>query len=289
MAQSGRLKKLLAVALLGLAASSAPAIAQKAAGKGAVKKQVAPAAPPAVANVDVATARVELFGADPDKAVAAATKLGQVKAAGALDALLDALALGLHPKVAAAALEAVGNHKSPQSIDVLTYYSKNRNPELRARATTALGKLDDKRARAAAYAAFTDGDKSVRAAACKAAEDNKDRSTAEPLIALLQKGDEAAVTALAAIANPDIARKLGELVGQAPDDLLARTLGLILLRPDFGTEQAYAEVVVSIGKVPGDEAVVQLTNFISATPEKPPRLSRRRAQEILDQRLGGGN
>ncbi len=49
------------------------------------------------------------------------------------------------------------------------------------------------------------------------------------------------------------------------------------------------ELVKALGKIPGDEAVVALTEFLSAVPESPPRLSRREAQTIYEQRLGGGN
>ncbi len=252
-------------------------------------KPVAPAAPVENKNLDVPAARNELLGGDVEKAAAAAQRLGTTKQPAALEALLDGLALGLHPRVATAALDSVGNHKSPAAIDVLVQYTKNRNPDVRARAVLALGQIEDKRARNAAWVGFHDGEKTVRAAACKVAELTKDKAATEPLVKLLVKGDEATATALAAIATPDLARKLGELIGQAPDDLLARTLGLVLLRPDFGKEEVYVEVVTTIGKIPGTEAVVALTNFISATPEKPPRLSRRKAQEIYEMRLSGGN
>jgi HEAT repeat protein len=267
----------------------------KAAPAAAKKKAPVPPTPPAAPaviddkTVDVAAARTDLLGSDVDKAVAGAKRLGTTRQPAALEALLDGLALGLHPRVAAAALDSVGYHRNAASIDVLAQYAKNRNPEVRARAVLALGQIGDKRALGAAWVAFHDADKSVRAAACKVAETTKDRSATDPLVKLLVKGDEATVTALAALATPDLARKLGELIGQAPDDLLARTLGLVVLRPDFGKEEVYVEVITTIGKIPGAEAVVALTNFISATPEKPPRLSRRKAQEIYELRLSGGN
>jgi HEAT repeat protein len=266
-------------------AAPAPAQAKK-------KAPVAPTPPtPTVddKSVDVAAARTELLGGDVDKAQAAAKKLGTTKQPAALDALLDGLALGLHPRVAAAALDSVAYHKNPSAIDVLVQYSKNRNADVRARAVLALGQIGGNRALAAAWAGFHDADKTVRAAACKVAETTKDRAATDSLVKLLVKGDEATVTALAAVATPDLARKLGELLGQAPDDLLARTLGLVVLRPDFGKEEVYVEVITTIGKIPGAEAVVALTNFISATPEKPPRLSRRKAQELYELRLSGGN
>lgn len=280
-------------ALTGAEASAAePA---KAAPVAAKKKAPVPPTPPAAPgaiddkSVDVAAARTDLLGGDIEKAAAAAKRLGTTRQPAALEALLDGLALGLHPRVAAAAIDSVGYHKSPAAIDVLAQYVKNRNPEVRARAVLALGQIGDRRALGAAWTGFHDADKSVRAAACKVAETTRDKGAIDPLVKLLVKGDEATVTALAALATPDLARKLGELIGQAPDDLLARTLGLVVLRPDFGKEEVYVEVITTIGKIPGAEAVVALTNFISATPEKPPRLSRRKAQEIYELRLSGGN
>ncbi len=256
-------------------------------GPKAAKSPVEPPAAPA--NIDVLATRAVFAGSDVEKAAAAAQRLGASRQGGALDALLDGLALGLHPRVAAAALDAVAGHRSASAIDVLVLYARNRNPELRGRAILALGQIEDKRARVAAWTGFHDADKGVRAASCKVAETTKDKSATDLLVQLLVKGDEASATAIAANAAPDLARKLGELIGQAPDDLLARTLGLVLLRNDFGKEEVYVEVVVTIGKIPGAEAVVALSSFISATPEKPPRLSRRKAQEIYEMRLSGGN
>jgi HEAT repeat protein len=171
---------------------------------------------------------------------------------------------------------------------VLAGYAHHRRPTVRARAVWALGQLDDKRAVTLAYAGFTDEDKVVRAAACKVVEERKDASQTDELINLLLKNDEAVAPALAAIGTPALARKLSELFGQAPDDLLARTLGLMLLRPDLGKEDVYVELVNTIAKIPGEEAITALSTFISKTPETPPRAARKRAQEQYDQRLSGG-
>jgi HEAT repeat protein len=238
--------------------------------------------------VDVNAAKADLMSNDPDRAAAAAQKLGTATEAGAIDVLLDALAMGLHPHVSAVALASVGLKNDPKSIDVLLHYATNRNADVRAQAILGMQAFDDKRIHGAVFEAFTDGEKSVRAAACKVVEVRKDKSAADPLIALLEKGDEATVNALAAIATPELSRRLGELIDEAPPALLAETLGAILLRKDLGKEEAYAQVVEALGKIPGEEAVVALSNYLSAVPEKPPRLSRRRAAEIVAERLGGG-
>ena len=252
------------------------------------KKKKGKEPPPAVVTVDVAATRAELFGEDADKAAAAAGKLGQSRQPGALDALLDGLAMGLHPRVAVASIDAVAAHKDPNAIDSLLHYARNRNPEVRAHTITALGQLDDKRAAAAWKGGFRDGDHTVRAASAKIALNRKEAAVAPELIALMKKGDDAAPAALAAVAGPDTAIKVGELIGEAPDRLIAECLGALLLRTDLGKEDIYVEMVRALGKIPGEEAVVALTAFISATPEKPVRQSRREAQTIYEQRLGGG-
>ena len=42
------------------------------------------------------------------------------------------------------------------------------------------------------------------------------------------------------------------------------------------------QVVRALGKVPGSEAVEQLSSYIEKTPEKPPRQSRREAEAIIE-------
>jgi HEAT repeat protein len=203
--------------------------------------------------------------------------------------LLDALALGLPPEEAAAALDALaaGKHEK-ETVDVIVRYASYRDPAVRARAVYALGVLDDARARATILRAIGDQDKEVRSAAGRAAAIRKDLGVVKPLLTLLKKGDETAVASLAAVANADVARQVAELVNEAPDALVAQCLGLMLLRKDLGPEQAYVDVVRALGKIPGNDAVVALTGFIGSVPESSPRPSRKEAQAIYEQRLGGG-
>lgn len=238
------------------------------------------------ANVNVAEERAALLGDDADRAAAAAANLA-IKKPGALDALIDGLAMGLHPTVAVAALDALAAHGDARAFDVAAHYAHHRNARIRAAAVRALGTLDDARAQQAVLAALHDGHVDVRAAAAQVVADKKLKKGIEPLMALLTKGDEAAASALAALADPALAAAIGELIGTAPDALLARCLGMILLRPDFKPESARVEVVRALGKVPGNEALEQLTNYVASTPENPPRQSRREAEALVEARLGG--
>ncbi len=221
------------------------------------------------------------------KAEAAALALGLSKSPKAVTALLDALAMGLHPRVAAVALESVAKHAKPESFETVSYYTHHRSPRVRSAAVKAMGTLKDKRAKRLVLKALRDSHKSVRAAAAALLAAKKNKQAIEPLMELLKKGDESSAMALAALANADLARGLGELIGSAPDGLLARCLGAILMRPDFKPEEARVEVVRTLGKIPGNDSLEQLTNYLGAIPENPPRDSRTEADKIVELRLGG--
>ncbi len=256
------------------------------------KKKKKDDAPAAAKLMSPEEAAVEIKNADPAVAARAAEALGAAKArksARALDALLDALALGLHPDVAAAALVAVGNHAKPSALDTIEYYAGYRNPKVRAAAITAAGAFSDARSTQLVLAALHDAHASVRSAAAEVVRQRKLGQGIEPLIALLKRGDDAAVLALAATADADLARVIAEQIGSAPDGALARCLGAILMRPDFSSDDARVQVVYALGKIPGNESLEQLTNYVGSVPENPPRQSRKEAETIIEQRLAGGN
>jgi len=253
------------------------------------KRKKAGKAKPKRVAVNVVKSIANLQSADVDTSRKAAKRLGFTRDARALEALLNRLALGAHPKVAAAALTSVARYASPKAHDTVKLYLGYRDSRVRAAAVTALGSIKQARTVKPILAALRDGTKTVRAAACKVIEKRKIRQAIEALLALMKKGDEATAPAVAAMANPNLARLVGELIGKAPNSVVARTLGLILLRPSFKPENARVEVVKALGKVPGTDAVEQLSAYLEAIPEKPPRQSRRMAQKYLETRLGGGN
>ena len=263
----------IVAALAAVLVAAAPAAAQKG-GKG--KKAAA-----AKVKVDVAAEQARLAGTDADQAIAAAAALGASPEPAAHDALADALATGLAPEVAIAALAALGKRPAKGDAALLRFYARHRDVDVRAAAlvptadaTILIGGLRDEHPK-------------VRAAAARAIAEGKHRAAAEPLLALLAKGDEPAAAALAAIADVELARVIGEQLGQVPDALLAAALGGILLRKDFGPDTARVEVVRALGKVAGAEATTALADYVEATPENPPRASRREAEAMVEARLGG--
>ncbi|MCB9573575.1 MAG: hypothetical protein H6709_15965 [Kofleriaceae bacterium] len=258
--------------------------AQSAKGKAPAKTPKGAKAPP----VDVAAEQARLDGADAKAAADAAARLGTSADPAAHDALLDALATGVDPDVAVAALRAVAMHPGKDDLAVVGYYAHYRDDQVRAAAAAALGALGGVGAHKAVIAALHDDSAAVRAAAAGAVTAGKIKEAAEPLLQLLAKGDPASAKALAVIADVELARFIGEQLGQVPDGLLAECLGAILMRPDFGNEAAKLQVVRALGKVAGPEATQALADYVSATPEKPPRQSRREAEAMVESRLEGG-
>jgi HEAT repeat protein len=276
-------------AALATAAGAAPGGAAGAAPGGAAapaKGKVAPAKGKAVPT-DVAASAAKLVGSDSGAAVAAAAALGQSADPAAHDALLDGLATGLAPDTAAHALAALTAHPAPPDVALLVLYAGHHHEGARAAAVEALGAYPDPVARKAAVAALGDGEQVVRDAAARAIAHGKIREGVDRLMALLDRGDTAAPPALAELADADMAHAIGEHLGTAPAPVLALTLGKILRRADF-PDPARVQVVRTLAKVPGPESTSALTDYVEATPEKPPRPSRKEAEQVVEARLSGG-
>ena len=241
---------------------------------------------PKKVKVDVAAQKAALFGADADKGKAAAVELGKTDDGAAHAALLDGLGTGLHPDVAAAALTSLGAAPRPGDVTTLGRYVRARNTAVRTAAVRALGGHTD--AGPLILAALRDHEEPVRAAAAEAVVARKSKGASEPLLALLDKGEIPAAKALAAIADADLARVIGEHIGTAPDGALAQCLGGILVRPDFANEAAKVQVVRALAKLAGPEAITALGDYVDATPATPVKQSRREAEAALKEKLGGG-
>jgi hypothetical protein len=90
------------------------------------------------------------------------------------------------------------------------------------------------------------------------------------------------------MADPELARKIAEQLGQVPDASLALCLGLVLKRADFGPDPARVDIVRAIAKIQDPAAITALTEYIDGTPKNPPRPSRHEAEMVVSARLDGG-
>jgi HEAT repeat protein len=241
------------------------------------------------AKVDLGPTIAALNGVDLEAAVKAAETLGASTDPAAHDALLDALAMGLPGTVAVSAVMALTLHPAPPDVAALRRYAGHHNPTVRGAAIGALATYPDPNARKAVAGGLRDMAGSVRSSAASAAAKGRVREAIDPLFELLARGEEPASKALAAMADADLARKIGDHLGKVPDVILAQTLGLVLRRADFGPDAARVELVRAIGKISDPAAVAALTDYIDATPANPPRQSRQEAQKMVEARLSGGD
>lgn len=261
---------------LGGSAMAAPAKgAAKAAAKGKVKSELA-------------SAVTALNGTAVEEAAKAADELGASADPAAHDALLDALAWGLPPAVAVNAIAALGQHPAPPDVAALKRYAGHHDQSVRSAALAVLAMYPSPEAHQIVLGGLHDAAGNVRGAAAAAAAKGHIREAVEPLFALLARGEEPASRALAAMADPDLARKIGDELGKVPDAALAQCMGLILKRADFGPDDARVEIVRALGKIQDKAALDALGDYVDATPKNPPRQSREEAAKMVEARLGGG-
>jgi len=151
-----------------------------------------------------------LSGANADEAAKAAEQLGAMPEPAAHDALLDALAFGLPAEPAAAALAALAKHPAPPDVSALKRYASHHNFAVRSAAFGVLALYPDPAAHAAIVGGLHDTAAPVRAAAAAAAAKGRVREAQPALFELLERGEESAARALAQLADPDLARKIGD-------------------------------------------------------------------------------
>jgi hypothetical protein len=295
-------------------------------GKGAAAAPAAPPSASGPEDAQMSGLIGELRGKE-DQALGAVKKLAALDTPRATEILLGELSLGLQPKVAGAVLDVLLHKRSADSLPVLSLYAKHRNPELRKRAVSALAALVVPTAGAAGgaaggaqpvakgskaggkvpaapaapalsaaqqaqvvpllIAALSDANTDVRAVAAEALGARRERSAEPALIKLLLRKDAAAPAALGQIGGTETARALAEMIGTVPDRLLAETLGLLLVRPDFGPDPLRLEVVKTLGKLSGSQPIDLLTDYLTATSKDKAdkaRPSRAEAQKIIEQR-----
>lgn len=229
--------------------------------------------------------RGELLSGDEAKAQEAAKKLGASSNGKSIDVLLEGVAAGASPRLLSSLISALSEKRDARVVPVLAHYAKSRNLELRLKALGALGKKADKRVVPALIGALSDSSVDVRAEAAAALGNRRERSAEASLLKLFSRKDPSAAAALAAIATPDLAHRLSEMLDQVPDSLLCNTLGRILKRSDFGPEPIRMELVRTLAKVPGGDSTTALIEYVTATEDKG-RPSRLEAQKVINQRHG---
>ena len=229
----------------------------------------------------------KLAADDLDAATNAAASLGNEGSKAAREALLSALSVGLHPKVAEAALLGLAKVADSSCFDTMLVYTRSRSEPVRAAAYRGLANLSDKRAEAKLLNALDDESGVVRKIAIEEIERAENRAAMPKLVSLIEKGDLAAGKAFGSMADAEDARKIAETVGRFPDDALAMALGTMLLRPEFDPEPTRVQVVRAMSKLRTKTVKEMLSKYSELDGSVGGRDSLKEARAVLDSLSGG--
>lgn len=272
------MRTLLVATVLGLMAATASA--QPARPVGGVR-----AKPTKLAKADAAKATAALVGGDVAAAARAAAQLGGSADPAHHEPVLDAFATGVHPDVLVAGLTAMTTTATKTDLQVIALYTRFRDPAVRAAALrTYSASIADPALVLESLRAF---DASVRGSAAEVAGRLKLAEAVPALLTLLDKGETPAALALGSMADEALARSVAEHLGVAPDATLARALGAMLARSEFGPETTRVDLVRTLSKLSGVEPLDALEAYVKIAPANPPRQSRREAEAVLKARQTG--
>jgi hypothetical protein len=252
------------------------------------------AAKPAGPKLDVLALKRALETGNEQAVLGALAEVANAKAQAAVTAPLvnDLLARGGSAAVLTRALEVVGELAQPSSSVPVTSYLRHRSPILRRAAAQALGGTGGAPATTGLRAALHDADASVRRIAAGSLGMLKAREAVPDLFAVMFKppppcdcaqGDKAclarcdqssgsmpeAAAAIGGMCAVDECKKLVDLVGKLPFDLVKRGLEPLLLRPESEVTESYKlEVIDRLRKLQTPEARRFLETVRSRYPEK---------------------
>ncbi len=243
------------------------------------------------AALNVEHLRSELAGADGLRAQAAADRLataGKRQLENARSALQDALAVGLAPDVAIASLDALANLGKGADLGIVKLYLSHRRPSVRATALSSMAVLALPTAEGVIVGGLRDRELEVRKTAAGLIAEYKLKSGIGALVALLRRGEEDVIGPLGKLASAELAQAVADLQEKAPDRLVAKALGAMLLNPKFGPDDVRLEVVQILGGIPGGEAVKALDAYVASIPPSSKRESRAEALAASEKRRSGG-
>jgi HEAT repeat protein len=208
----------------------------------------------------------------------------------AAGAIADLLRQGQPPLLTQAALETlgetIGNSQADGAIDVLSWYSHQRNVALRRVAVTSLGKVHGPVAAKALRAALSDPDDVVRGLAATelgglTANPQGKETVSALFVALDHKVEEAAASIGQLCDAADCERLAGKLgSGRVPFDVMAGALDQVLLRPPKEVDEPTKVAIV--GRV-RELGTAEANQFLRDLQTKWPAKGSPRVKQSIDQ------
>ncbi len=267
------LTTLAALADGGAWAAKSPKVAKAKAGKTPAAKML-PAA-------ELEALGTQLAAIDENAATGAAKKLGESGAANAVEPLMEVLAVGTSPPVAAEAIAALEKLNNPKALAILTLYSGNRNIPVRLAAVKALATIKDDRVTGILLERLGDSASEVRAASAEALAMRKEPRAQERLYLLVSRSDTGAAGPLGKLIVPEQIPRVAELFGRVESNVLALVFGEFLKRPEV-PDRLRLDVVRTLARIPGQASTTALVEYLATVPANDGRPSKDEAQKVLD-------
>ena len=191
------------------------------------------------AHVVVASSRLpsntieRLQSGDPARVESAIDDVRVAGSAGAVavPTIASLLRQGMPLSLTQAALETLGETESSEASDVLAWYSRHREVEVRKAAVRALGHAGGPEAVRSLRVALTDSEPTVRALAATSLGTLHAHDAVPDLFAALDHEVKEAAASLGQVCEPSDCEKLMGTLGRLPFDVVTSGLERVLFRP----------------------------------------------------------
>jgi HEAT repeat protein len=228
-------------------------------------------APAATPKLDLARLKRALETGDEAQKVAALVELAAAPKSQAPAAALlvnDVLSRGASVPVLEKALDAEQRLAQASSSAVVVPYVRHRNPALRRAATRALAATGGPVAVKALRELLHGSDPALRRDAASALAGLKAAEAVDDLFAVLGKDVPEAAAAVGQLCKPSDCKKLVELIGKLPFDVMQTGLEPLLLRPDSEIPEAFKlDLLERLRKLQTKEVSVFLQTVLARFPK----------------------
>jgi HEAT repeat protein len=198
----------------------------------------------------------------------------------AVPAIVELLKNGLSVPLTQAALETLGDTESPGASEVLAWYSRHRNAELRRAAVQALAKTRGPVATKALRAALSDLDPAIRAVSATGLGSMKAKEAVGDLFVALEHKVEEAAASIGQLCMGNECERLAGKLGSVPFDVVTGGLDEVMLRPAADvSDDLKLKIVGRVREVGTAEA----HRFLKSVQGKWPARWSPRVKQAIDQ------
>jgi hypothetical protein len=199
--------------------------------------------------------------------------------ASAVPCIVELLQTGLPLPLTIAAIEALGDTESSASAEVLSWYVRHRDVDVRRAAVGAIAKTRAPNASRVLRAALSDADPAVRGIAASSLGDLKAFDAETDLFAALDRGVSEAAKPIGALCTPAECDRLAAKLGRIPLEVVSSGLSNVLLRPPSEIDDAFKIKLVDRLR---DMGTAEVHGFLKDLQSKWPARFSQRVKQAID-------